>query len=85
MASSPLLTPDEAAERLRVSERTLRDLKRRGLIRYVAITERRIAYRPEDCDEYIEARVRVDEPCETRPRPKRTGRTGKIIPFSQWR
>lgn len=85
VASAPLLTPIEAAERLHVSERTLRDLKRRGLIRYVAITQRRIAYRAEDCDEFVSTRVRVDEPCDTRPPAKqRSSRlTGKIIPFSR--
>lgn len=82
-----LLSPAEAAQRLHLSERTLRDLKRRGLIRYVALTERKVFYRPEDCDEYVAARVRVDEPCESNPRPKARprpgGATGKIIPFSQ--
>lgn len=84
---SALLTPDQAAERIHVSSRTLRDLKRRGLIRYVAVTERRIAYRPEDCDEFVAARVRVNEPCETRSKPKRPTRrtTSNIIPFSQRR
>ena len=62
MASAPLLTPIEAADRLRVSERTLRTLKRQGLIRYIALTERRIAYRAEDCDDYVAARIRQDEP-----------------------
>lgn len=82
-----LLSPAEAAQRLDMSERTLRDLKRRGEIRYVALTARKTRYRPEDCDEYIAARVRVDEPCEIETRctrAKRPGReSGKIIPFSQ--
>jgi hypothetical protein len=82
-----LLSPAEAADRLHMSERTLRDLKRRGLIRYVALTERKIFYRPEDCDEFVAARVKVDEPCEINPKgkPGRRARQGggKIIPFSQ--
>ncbi|WP_186729151.1 helix-turn-helix domain-containing protein [Sphingomonas panacisoli] len=66
-----LLKPDEAAARLMVSARTLRDLKRRGLIRYIALTDRLIAYRAEDCDEYLEARLRQDEPpCPSTDRPK---------------
>ena len=87
---SALLSPAEAANRLHMSERTLRDLKRRGLIRYVALTERKIFYRPEDCDEFVAARIRVDEPCDINPKqgrgkpkalPAHGG--GKIIPFSQ--
>ena len=89
MASAPLfdelLTEAEAARRLRIGERTLRELRRQGKIRYIALTARKIAYRPEDCAEYLEARLRVNEPCETAARPKRRSqrRTGKIIPFSQ--
>jgi hypothetical protein len=86
---SALLSPEEAAKRVRVCERTLRDLRKRGLIRYVAVTDRKIFYRPEDCDEYLASRLRLDTPCETRPRGKRAGRagvkTGNIIPFSQRR
>lgn len=79
-----LLTEAEAAARLRMGERTLRELRRTGKIRYVALTARKIAYRPEDCAEYLAARVRVNDPCETRPKPKRAGNrpSGKIIPFS---
>lgn len=57
-----LLTPKEAAERLLISERTLRDLKRTGAISYVAIGARRIAYREEDIVKFIESRVRQESP-----------------------
>jgi len=83
-AAIDLLTEREAAERLRVCERTLRGLRKRGLIRYVAITKRKIMYRPEDCAEYVESRLRQESPANDRaaPRPIRR-RSGNIIPFSK--
>lgn len=84
-----LLTEAQAAERLLISLSNLRDIRRRGGIRYVAISTRRIAYRPEDCDEYVLAHLRVEE---ARPDPKPKGRrrsvsgnrpSASIIPFSQ--
>lgn len=80
-----LLTEEEAADRLLVSTRTLRRLRQDGEIRYVALAGRRIAYRIEDCLNYIENHLRVDEPAPmTRPAPKSVGkrRNGNIIPFS---
>jgi aryl-alcohol dehydrogenase-like predicted oxidoreductase len=80
-----LLTEAEAAVKLRMGARTLRELRRAGKIRYVELTERKKAYRLEDIEEYVAARVRVNEPCETQPKPKRRDRQGygKIIPFSK--
>lgn len=76
MSAGALLTPEEAAERIRVSTKTLRQLRQQGLIRYVAVTERKKLYRPEDCDAYLEARSRFDQPTELRrPTPRR--RTGR--------
>lgn len=49
-----LLTPDEAAARVRVCTKTLRQLRQQGLIRYVQVSPRKIFYRPEDCDAYLE-------------------------------
>ena len=81
---SDLLTEAEAARRLRLGARTLRDLRRRGLIRYVALTARKIMYRPEDCTAYIESRVQLNEPAPKAGRPNRTRRrSAVIIPFSQ--
>lgn len=80
---SALLSPEQAAERLHMSERTLRDIKRKGMIRYVALSARKIVYRVEDCEEYIASRVRQDQPAETAPQPKPQGRGGKVIPFSK--
>lgn len=62
MGADRLLTPEEAAETLRVSTRTLRQLRQQGLIRYVAISERKILYRPEDCQAFAESRLKTDEP-----------------------
>lgn len=80
-----LLTEEEAADRLLVSTRTLRKLRQEGEIRYVALAGRKIAYRPEDCRQYIESRVRVEQPAPvTRGRQRAVGnrRHGNIVPFS---
>jgi hypothetical protein len=82
MTAPALLTETEAAKQLRISARTLRSYRRRGLIRYVAIGVRKIMYRPEDCDEFVESRVTREEPVRKQPPPKaRQG--GQVIPFSQ--
>ena len=83
-----LLTEEQAAARLLMAPRTLREYRRMGQIRYVAITARKIGYRPEDCDEYVAARVRVEvPPVKADPTPKRKAGRGapsaQIIPFSQ--
>lgn len=80
-----LLTPDEAAARLRVKERTLRGIRQRGEIRYVLIGARKIFYRPEDCEEYLAAQVRVEQVCPTGSKSQRrkASSDGKIIPFSK--
>ena len=81
-----LLSEPEAAARLHISPRLLRDLRKHGEIRYVALSARRIAYREEDCAEYIANRVRKAEPCpEAKPKPSVQKRAGSsnIIPFSQ--
>ena len=76
-----LLTPLEAAARLHVSDKTLRRLRQQGLIRYVAITERKIRYRPEDCDAYIQSRVREEDQCQFTSRQTRqsTSTTSNIV------
>jgi hypothetical protein len=61
---SALLTHDEAAARIRVCAKTLRRIRQKGLIRYVAVTERKIFYRPEDCDAYLASCERVAVPIE---------------------
>ncbi|UKK84715.1 helix-turn-helix domain-containing protein [Sphingopyxis sp. BSN-002] len=81
-----LLTEMEAATRLRIGERTLRSIRQRGEIRYVLIGARKIFYRPEDCEEYLAARLRVEQSCPTNRKVRRgNGDIGKIIPLSQYR
>ena len=75
-----MLTSSEAADRLGISDRTLRRLRHDGLIRYIAITHHKILYRPEDCDDYVNSRVRCDTPA---PVPKPTFRatvSSRVVP-----
>lgn len=76
MTHELLLTPEEAAERLRISTKTLRQFRQQGLIRYVAISERKILYRPEDCQAFAESRLKTDEPV-TPPRLQPRRRPGR--------
>lgn len=62
-AMSGLLTADEAAARLSISERTLRKLRMAGEIPYIAISGRIYRYTPEDCDAFLAERKRTDIPC----------------------
>ena len=80
-----LLTEEQAADRLLMNPRTLRKLRQNGEIRYVALAGRKIAYRPEDCEAYIQSRVRMADPIPApRSRPRAVGnrRSGNVIPFS---
>ncbi|WP_395326885.1 helix-turn-helix domain-containing protein [Novosphingobium sp. BL-8H] len=84
-----LLTEKEAADMLRIAPRTLRELRAKGAIQYVALTARKIAYRPEDCAAYVATRLRTERPA-TDPNAKGRRRIvkgptagGQIIPFSQ--
>lgn len=88
-STAALLTPEEAADRMRVSTKTLRQLRRLGLIRYVAITERKILYRPEDCAAFIASKVRADDPAAA-PQPRPRSRTshrkaGNVVSFTAQR
>ena len=79
-----LLTHDQAAARIGVCAKTLRQFRKQGLIRYVAVTERKIFYRPEDCDAFLESRVKVDIPAQ--PTLRRRGRQlrqdANVVSFS---
>jgi excisionase family DNA binding protein len=79
-----LLTPEEAAKRLHVSTKLLRRLRRQGDIRYVAITDRKIRFRPEDCEDYLESRVRqVQVPhLSQQPGRRRAKGSGVVVPFT---
>lgn len=85
MSEPLLLTEEQAAERLLMHPRTLRKLRQAGAIRYVALTGRRVAYRPEDCLAYVESRARQEQTSpDHRPKSRAAGnrRVGNIIPFS---
>lgn len=85
MEMTQLLTEMEAAMRLRIGERTLRGIRQRGEIRYILIGARKIFYRPEDCEEYLAARLRMEQPCQTstKRRRQRNANVGNIVPFSR--
>ncbi len=87
MTQHQLLTSKQAADAIHVSERTLRKLRKEGLIAYVAVTDRLVMYRPEDCEEYLASRIRRDQPCRPRPeqtrRSNRRARSGNVISFEQ--
>lgn len=84
-----LLTPDEAAARLKMSERTLRELRKQGRIRYIQPTPRKIFYDPADCDAFLASCRRLDDrPAEQQPQQPARGATrrrkaGVIVPFSK--
>lgn len=79
-----LLTPEQAAERIRVCVKTLRRLRQEGAIRYVAVTSRKILYRPEDCDDFLASRVTtaVVTLFTQRRSAKRVARTGNVASFT---
>lgn len=88
ITGTALLTEEEAAKRLLLSARTLRDLRRTGLIRYVRLSARKIGYRPEDCDDYVASRVCVEQPMPlsppaTRRKSAKRAAFGNVVPFSQ--
>lgn len=78
-----LLTPAEAAQRLGICTKTLRQIRARGLIRYVAVTPRRIFYRADDCDAFIEARTRTDVPVHLRSN-RSARRSGAAAPVGSF-
>ncbi len=53
---SKLLTRREAAEALRISERNLDLIKKRGELPFVRVGKQRICFRSEDINEYLRQR-----------------------------
>jgi excisionase family DNA binding protein len=84
-----LLTETEAAERLRLAPRTLRELRSKGKITFVRLTPRNIAYRAEDVEEYVALCLqRQDEPRDPIAKGKKRSIRGPavagvVVPFSQ--
>ncbi|WP_412174816.1 helix-turn-helix domain-containing protein [Albidovulum marisflavi] len=78
----PLLTPDEAAAELKISTKTLRRLRDRGL-RYVMLTSGTIRYRADDLAEFVSGKV---QECRSEPRPAASGSTtsrSRVVDFSE--
>jgi hypothetical protein len=78
-----LLTHDEAAAHIHVCAKTLRSLRQRGLIPYVAVTSRKILYRAEDLDAYVASQVTVDhyQPTHQRRGGKRLRTEANVVSF----
>lgn len=84
--AEPILLPEEAAAELRISERTLRRLKQRRLIRFVRISDRKWGLRPSDIAAYLAGRVEQEADmtrAKTRSRMRRSQTAGNIVYFSQ--
>lgn len=82
---SDLLTHDEAAARLRVCTKTLRQLRQQGLVRYVQVSPRKIFYRPEDCDAYLESCAQfapAHAPSQRRGKGRRLRTEQNVVSFS---
>jgi predicted DNA-binding transcriptional regulator AlpA len=63
-----LLTPDETADLLRISPRTLENWRARGHgPPYLRLTRRRIAYRERDVLSWIDSRLRASTAAERPP------------------
>jgi predicted site-specific integrase-resolvase len=78
-----LLTHDQAAERIGVCAKTLRQFRKQGLIRYIAVTRRKISYRAEDVEAFIESRATVDVPnLPTERRRRQLRQPPNVISFT---
>lgn len=82
--SSKLLRPEEAAAYLDVCPKTLRSIRQRGLLPYVAVTARKIMYRTEDLDAYLASCVRTEvyRPTARRRPSKRLSAQANVVSFS---
>jgi predicted site-specific integrase-resolvase len=77
-----LLTHEEAAQRIHVCAKTLRQLRQQGLIPYVAVTTRKKLYRVEDLDAYLASRVKTEAYAPTeRRRAKRLRSAPNVVSF----
>lgn len=80
-----LLTEAEAAERLRLCQRTLRNARREGKLRYVLIG-RAVRYTEDDLKNFIDSLRTVQPACPPNPKPARSthrkGKSAQIIPFT---
>lgn len=79
-----LLNSAEVAGFLRISDKALLRLRTQGTIRYVALGERMIRYRIEDCEEFIANRLKTDRPSTSRMR-LRSRQAVRIVGFTERR
>jgi hypothetical protein len=80
-----LLNPQESADELGVSLRTLQKLRQRRLIRWVQLTPRKWGMRPDDIAAYHEKQLTGGDGLPA-PAPKGKGRpapTGNVMLFSE--
>ena len=80
-----LLTEAQAAERLSLCTRTLREARKDGRLHYVLIG-RAVRYTIDDLESFVEANRRINPPCPAKPPAPRTTRRPRkgatIIPFT---
>lgn len=85
MSHQLLLTETEAAQRLRLSTRTLRKARGEGKLRYVLIG-RAVRYTEDDLTSFIDSLRTVQPACPPKPQPTRNtrqkGKSAQIIPFT---
>ena len=79
-----LLTEAQAAKRLHTCNRTLRRARKDGRLPFVKIG-REICYTPEDLNAFVQSAktVHVVRPVSKAPLPKRVGKSGTVVPFSE--
>lgn len=84
MPDQILLTESEAADRLRLSTRTLRSARRDGVLRCILIG-RAVRYTVADLESFVDQLRQVQPPCPS-PKPTRARsapkRGGVVISFS---
>ena len=86
MAAPPnvveLLTPGDVAAALKVSQRTVERMRRRGEIPFVRIG-RQVRFRADDLAAYLARRVAASPPQPQRPRRARRTAAGVVVPFTR--
>lgn len=55
--SVPLLTPEQVCEQLAINKRNLYEMVQRGWIAHIKLNGKRLRFRQEHVDEYVDAQV----------------------------
>lgn len=83
MTAPALLTEAEAAEALRLCQRTLRKARKEGRLSYVLIG-RAVRYTMDDIATFTQRHAMIDKPAPVRPPlPAKHAGKGVVVPFSQ--